>query len=92
MNLREAHRERVERNELRASPLWAQPCLAYNVQIKLDPRTKASLWGDAAGALSKQSPACWCVLRRPSTCRLAWGCSPCMRAIRFPNTPFGSAT
>ena len=41
--LREAHRERVARNEVRASPLWARPCLAYNVQIELDPRAKASL-------------------------------------------------
>jgi hypothetical protein len=43
MKLGEAHRERVARNEVRASPLWAQPCLAYNVQIDLDPSTKASL-------------------------------------------------
>ncbi len=43
MKLREAHRERVVRNEVRVSPLWAQPCLAYNVQIELDPRTKSSL-------------------------------------------------
>ncbi len=43
MKLREAHRERVARNEVRVSPLWAQPCLAYNVQIELDPRTKSSL-------------------------------------------------
>jgi hypothetical protein len=43
MKLREAHRERVARNEVRVSPLWAQPCRAYNVQIELDPRTKSSL-------------------------------------------------
>ena len=43
MNLREAHRERVERNEVRVSPLWAQPCRAYNVQIELDARIKSSL-------------------------------------------------
>ncbi len=41
--LREAHREKVARNEVRASPLWARPCRAYNVQIELDPRAKASL-------------------------------------------------
>jgi len=43
MNLREAHRERVARNEVRVSPLWTQPCRAYNVQIELDARTKSSL-------------------------------------------------
>ena len=41
--LREAHRERVARNEVRASTLWAQPCRAYNVQIELDARIKSSL-------------------------------------------------
>jgi hypothetical protein len=43
MQLREAHREKVARNEVRVSPLWAQSCRAYNVHIELDPRTKASL-------------------------------------------------
>jgi hypothetical protein len=43
IQLREAHREKVARNEVRVSPLWAQPCRAYNVQIELDPRTKSSL-------------------------------------------------
>jgi hypothetical protein len=43
MELREAHREKVARNELRVSPLWAQPCRAYNVHIELDSRTKSSL-------------------------------------------------
>jgi hypothetical protein len=33
----------VARNELRASPLWARPCRAYNVQIELDPSARASL-------------------------------------------------
>ena len=41
--LREAHREKVARNEVQVSPLWAQPCRAYNVQIELDPRTRSSL-------------------------------------------------
>jgi hypothetical protein len=41
--LREAHREKVTRNEVRASPLWARPCRAYNVQIELSSRAKASL-------------------------------------------------
>ena len=43
MKLREAHREKVARNEVRVSPLWTQPCRAYNVQIELDPRTRSSL-------------------------------------------------
>ena len=43
MKLREAHREKVARNAVRVSPLWAQPCRAYNVHIELDPRTKTSL-------------------------------------------------
>jgi hypothetical protein len=41
--LRETHRGKVARNELRASPLWAQSCRAYNVQIELDPAARASL-------------------------------------------------
>jgi hypothetical protein len=41
--LREVHRERVARNGVRVSPLWARPCRAYNVLIELDPRAKASL-------------------------------------------------
>src|SRR5919107_5681717 len=43
MELREAHREKVARNEVRVSPLWAQPCRAYNLHIELDARTKSSL-------------------------------------------------
>ena len=43
MELREAHREKVSRNEVRVSPLWARPCRGYNVQIELDPRTRSSL-------------------------------------------------
>jgi 2'-5' RNA ligase len=43
MQLREAHREKVARNEVRVSPLWARPCRAYNVQIELDPPTRSSL-------------------------------------------------
>ena len=41
--LREAYREKVARNEVRPSPLGAQPCRAYNVQIELDPHAKAAL-------------------------------------------------
>jgi hypothetical protein len=33
----------VARNEVRASPLWARPCRAYNVQIELNPATRALL-------------------------------------------------
>ena len=43
IQLREAHQEKVARNKLRVSPLWAQPCRAYNVQIDLDPHTRSSL-------------------------------------------------
>ena len=41
--LREVHREKVARNEVRPSPLWAKPCRACNVQIELDPRARSSL-------------------------------------------------
>ena len=54
--LREAHRERVARNEVRSSPLWARPCLAYNVQIELDPSAKASL-GKAQQSLHQAEPS-----------------------------------
>ena len=53
--LQEAHRERVARNEVQASTLWAQPCLAYNVQIELDARTRASL-GKTQQALERAEP------------------------------------
>jgi hypothetical protein len=43
IELREAHREKVARNEVRISPLWAQSCRAYNVHIELDPPTRSSL-------------------------------------------------
>ncbi len=43
MELRETHREKVARNEVRVSPLWARPSRGYNVQIELDPRTRSSL-------------------------------------------------
>jgi 2'-5' RNA ligase len=53
--LREAHRERVARSEVRTSPLWAQPCRAYNVHIEPDPRAKASL-GKVQRGLSQAEP------------------------------------
>jgi hypothetical protein len=43
MRLREAPREKVARNDVRVSRLWARPCRAYNVQIELDTTTKSSL-------------------------------------------------
>jgi hypothetical protein len=43
LELREAHRDTVARNELRASVLWARPCRAYNVQIGLKAAARASL-------------------------------------------------
>ena len=56
MKLREEHREKVARNGVRVSPLWAQPCRAYNVQIDLDPRTKVSL-GEMQQTLKRAEPA-----------------------------------
>jgi 2'-5' RNA ligase len=53
--LREAHRERVARSEVRTSPLWAQPCRAYNVHIEPDPRAKASL-GKVQRSFSQAEP------------------------------------
>ncbi len=41
--LREAHWEKVARNEVRVSPLWARPSRGYNVQIELDPRARSAL-------------------------------------------------
>jgi hypothetical protein len=65
-NLREAHREKVVRIEVRLSPLWAHSCRAYNVQIELDPRTKASL-EKTQRASNAQSQPSWHVLGRHST-------------------------
>ena len=53
--LREAHREKVARNEVRVDELWGRPCRAYNVQIELDPRAKASL-GETQQALEREEP------------------------------------
>ncbi len=55
VELREAHREKVARNGVRASPLWARPCRAYNVQIELDARARASL-GETQRALERAEP------------------------------------
>ena len=43
LELREAHREKVGRNEVRPSPLWARPCRAYNVQIALPAHARSKL-------------------------------------------------
>jgi hypothetical protein len=55
MELREAHREKVARNEVRVDGLWARPCRAYDVQVELDPRAKASL-GETQQALKRAEP------------------------------------
>ena len=55
VQLHEAHREKVARNEVRASPLWAQHCRAYNVQIELDPRTTTAL-GKIQQSLKQAEP------------------------------------
>ena len=55
VELREAHREKVARNEVRVDKLWARPCRAYNVQIELDLRAKASL-GETQQALKRAEP------------------------------------
>ena len=43
MRLREAHREKVARNEVRPSPLWARPSRGYNVHIELDSPSRSAL-------------------------------------------------
>jgi hypothetical protein len=53
--LRETHREKVAHNEVRVDELWARPCRAYNVQIELDPHTKASL-GETQQTLKRAEP------------------------------------
>jgi hypothetical protein len=69
--LREAHRERVARNEVRASPLWARPCLAYNVQIELDPRAKAFL-GKVQQSLHQAEPNLLACPRETLHVSVAW--------------------
>jgi len=55
MELWKEHREKVARNEVRVDKLWGQPCRAYNVQIELDPCTKASL-GEIQQILKRAEP------------------------------------
>jgi hypothetical protein len=69
--LREEHQERVVRNEVRTSPLWAQPCLAYNVQIELDPRAKDSL-GKVQQSLYQAEPSLLACPRETLHVSVAW--------------------
>lgn len=71
MELREAHREKVARNEVRASPLWARPCRAYNVQIELDPRSQASL-GETQQTLKRAEPDLLVCPQKTLHVSLAW--------------------
>jgi hypothetical protein len=71
IKLREAHREKVARNEVRASPLWAQPCRAYNVHIELDPHTKASL-GKTQQSLKQAEPTLLVCPQETLHVSLAW--------------------
>lgn len=69
--LREAHREKVACNEVRPSPLWARSCRAYNVQIDLDPRTKASL-EKTQQALKRAEPTLLMCPRQTLHVSVAW--------------------
>jgi len=71
IKLREAHREKVARNEVRASPLWAQPCRAYNVHIELDPHAKASL-GKTQQRLKQAEPNLLVCPQQSLHVSLAW--------------------
>ena len=71
MELREAHREKVARNEVRVDELWARPCRAYNVQIELDPRAKASL-GETQQTLKRAEPNLLVCPQRTLHVSVAW--------------------
>ena len=71
MELREAHREKVARNEVRVSPLWARPCRGYNVQIELAPRTKSSL-GKIQQSLKQAEPSLLVCPPKTLHVSLAW--------------------
>jgi len=71
MKLREAHREKVARNEVRVSPLWARSCRAYNVQIELDPRSQASL-EKTQQALKRTEPTLVACPRQALHVSIAW--------------------
>jgi hypothetical protein len=71
MELREEHREKVARNEVRVDKLWARPCRAYNVQVELDPRTRASL-GETQQALKRAEPNLLVCPQRTLHVSVAW--------------------
>ncbi len=71
IKLREAHREKVACNEVRVSTLWARSCRAYNVQIDLDPRTKASL-EKTQQALKRAEPTLVACPRQTLHVSVAW--------------------
>lgn len=69
--MREAHRGKVARDEVRASSLWAQPCLAYNVQIELGSRTRAAL-EKIQRSLKKEEPGLLVCPRETLHVSVAW--------------------
>lgn len=71
MQLREAHREKVARNEVRVSPLWAQPSRGYNVHIELDPRTRSAL-GKVQQSLRQAEPGLLVCPPKSLHVTLAW--------------------
>jgi hypothetical protein len=71
MQLQEAHRQEVARNEVRASPLWAQPARGYNVHIELDSRTRSVL-GKVQQSLKQAEPGLLVCPPRTLHVSLAW--------------------
>lgn len=71
MELGQAHREKVARNEVRVDALWARPCRAYNVQIELDARTKASL-GKTQQTLKQAEPKLVACPQKSLHVSIAW--------------------
>ena len=69
--LREAHREKVARNEVRASPLWARPSRGYNVQIEPDPRARSAL-GEIQRSLRRAEPDLLVCPEKTLHVSLAW--------------------
>ena len=55
IELQEAYREKVARNEVRASPLWERPSRGYNVHIELDPLSRSAL-GKVQQSLCQAEP------------------------------------
>lgn len=69
--LREAHCERVARNKVRVSSLWAQHCRAYNAHIELDARTRAPL-EKTQQALKRVEPSLLACPREALHVSIAW--------------------